>query len=130
MVHEPFKAVSRSINYSKWLSQNVAAPYILTYDESTSQRQLYQNPNDAVGDASIPRLPAINMSWEIVNNSYGNLTSFVILVQAAYSFRGRRLKPLTSLTKLLLKEEELLERSLKESTKRNQVGVLRSFTTL
>jgi len=65
---------------TKWLSQNVAAPFILTYDENTSQRQLYQNPNNTTGDDSQPRLPAINMSWEVVNAIQSDVTTYVILV--------------------------------------------------
>jgi hypothetical protein len=67
MLHPPMKPVARSIKLGKWLSDNVANPFVLTYDDTTGQRQLYQNPNTTSGDPSLPRLPAINFSFESIN---------------------------------------------------------------
>jgi hypothetical protein len=36
MLHPGNTGASRSIRYANWLKENVAAPFILTYDESTS----------------------------------------------------------------------------------------------
>jgi hypothetical protein len=55
------------------------------------------------------------MSWEVVNALETNITTFVILVQAAYTFRGRRLKPLENLTLLILKQEELNRKAIKKA---------------
>jgi len=38
MLHPGNCAAIRSVKYSNWLKENVAAPYILTYDESTARR--------------------------------------------------------------------------------------------
>lgn len=38
MLHKPCEPASRSVRMTKWLSQNVAAPFILTFDEGTGQR--------------------------------------------------------------------------------------------
>lgn len=36
MLHRPDKPAARSIRMTKWLSENVAAPFVLTFDENTS----------------------------------------------------------------------------------------------
>jgi hypothetical protein len=51
MIHKPDGA-TRSVNYRGWLSDNVANPYLLTYNEDTATRELYQNPNQSTGDES------------------------------------------------------------------------------
>lgn len=38
MLHRPDSPIARSVKMTKWLSQNVAAPFVLTFDETTGQR--------------------------------------------------------------------------------------------
>lgn len=90
MIHSPYRKVTRSLDYSTWLSQNVAKPYLLTALPS-GRRERYQNLDSGIGDVTNIRLPSVTIGMEYYNIVTVPVTAFVIRTAVRYRFRGRRI---------------------------------------